>query len=209
MRSRIFDFLIASSSHRNGLDHSFDHLQSWTTWKQCLQEHPKASFLDSKAPKSLVNQGKNRCRFVWDVDAAGSNPVTPTKKARERTSLSLAFLIDVSIWSCFAKQNAGSHSPLADRQARLSDGERGNHVAKRSYPVTPTRKSLWSSTPHRDFSIECYKVAKKTSDGIDYEITIDGKNGYATVAMTKYYDGTEEPTLPINLGTHSIYFYAE
>ena len=71
------------------------------------------------------------------------------------------------------------------------------------------RKSLWSSTPHRDFSIECYKVAKKTPDGIDYEITIDGKNGYATVAMTKYYDGTEEPTLPINLGTHSIYFYAE
>ena len=38
---------------------------------------------------------------------------------------------------------------------------------------------------------------------------IDGKNGFATVAMTKYYDGTEEPTLPINLGTHSIYFYAE
>ena len=71
------------------------------------------------------------------------------------------------------------------------------------------RKSLWSSTPHRDFSIECYKVAKKTPDGIDYEITIDGKNRYATVAMTKYYDGTEEPTLPINLGTHSIYFYAE
>ena len=72
-----------------------------------------------------------------------------------------------------------------------------------SNPVTP------SSTPHRDFSIECYKVAKKTPDGIDYEITIDGKNGYATVAMTKYYDGTEEPTLSINLGTHSIYFYAE
>ena len=38
---------------------------------------------------------------------------------------------------------------------------------------------------------------------------IDGKNEYATVAMTKYYDGTEEPTLPINLGTHSIYFYVE
>ena len=29
------------------------------------------------------------------------------------------------------------------------------------------------------------------------------------VAMTKYYAGTEEPTLPISLGTHSIYFYAE
>ena len=54
-----------------------------------------------------------------------------------------------------------------------------------------------------------YKVVKKTPDGIDYEITIDGKNGYATVAMTKYYEGAESPTLPINLGSHSIYFYAK
>ena len=43
MRSRIFDFLIASISHRDELDHSFDHLQLRTTWKQCDGEHPKAS----------------------------------------------------------------------------------------------------------------------------------------------------------------------
>ena len=78
MRSRIFDFLIASIFHRNVLDHTFDHLASRTTWKQCDGEHPKAPFSDTKAPKSLVNQGKNRLRFLWDVDAAGSNPVTPT-----------------------------------------------------------------------------------------------------------------------------------
>ena len=36
-------------------------------------------------------------RDVWDVDAAGSNPVAPTKKPRERLILSLGFLIDVSI----------------------------------------------------------------------------------------------------------------
>ena len=54
-----------------------------------------------------------------------------------------------------------------------------------------------------------YKVEQKTPAGTDYKITIDGKEGYATVAMTTYADGTEEPTLPINLGTHSIYFYAE
>ena len=63
------------------LDHSFDHLRLWTTWKQCDGEHPKASFSDTKAPKSLVNQGKNRCRFVWELDAAGSSPVTSTKIA--------------------------------------------------------------------------------------------------------------------------------
>ena len=54
-----------------------------------------------------------------------------------------------------------------------------------------------------------YKVEQRTPAGTDYKITIDGKEGYATVAMTTYADGTEEPTLPINLGTHSIYFYAE
>ena len=53
-----------------------------------------------------------------------------------------------------------------------------------------------------------YKVEQKTPAGTDYKVTIDGKEGYATVAMTTYADGTEEPTLPINLGTHSIYFYA-
>ena len=54
-----------------------------------------------------------------------------------------------------------------------------------------------------------YTVQQKTPAGTDYKITIDGKDGYATVAMTTYADGSEEPTLPINLGTHSIYFYAE
>ena len=54
-----------------------------------------------------------------------------------------------------------------------------------------------------------YTVSGRNPEGRDYHITIDGKSGYATVAMTTYADGTEEPTLPINLGTHSIYFYAE
>ena len=79
MRSRILDFLTASISNRKRLDHSFDHLQSWTTWKQCDGEHPKASISDEKAPKTRKNHAKNRCRFVWEHDVAGSNPVIPTK----------------------------------------------------------------------------------------------------------------------------------
>ena len=73
------------------LDHSFDHLRIWTTWKQCLQENPKASFSDTKAPKSLVNQAKNRWRFLWDVDAAGSNPATPTKNQPKTSLFRLVF----------------------------------------------------------------------------------------------------------------------
>ncbi len=54
-----------------------------------------------------------------------------------------------------------------------------------------------------------YSVKRRTPDGIDYEITVDGIDGYATVAMTTYADGTQEPTLPISLGEYSMYFYAD
>ena len=51
-----------------------------------------------------------------------------------------------------------------------------------------------------------YKVQRKTPKGTDYEVTIDGIKGYAAVAPTEYYDGSEVPTLPINLGDFSLYF---
>ena len=51
-----------------------------------------------------------------------------------------------------------------------------------------------------------YTIMQKTPDGTDYEVTIDGVSGYATVASTGYYDDPEIPTLPINIGDYSIYF---
>ena len=51
-----------------------------------------------------------------------------------------------------------------------------------------------------------YKVISKTPKGTDYELVINGQTGYATVAPTKYYNGTEVPTLPINFGDYSLYF---
>ena len=51
-----------------------------------------------------------------------------------------------------------------------------------------------------------YEVIQKTSKGTDYEIIIDGVTGYATVAPTEYYDGSEIPTLPINIDGYSLYF---
>jgi hypothetical protein len=47
---------------------------------------------------------------------------------------------------------------------------------------------------------------QKTPKGTDYEIIIDGVNGYATVAPTEYYAGSEIPTLPINIDGYSLYF---
>ena len=38
------------------------------------------------------------------------------------------------------------------------------------------------------------------------QIIIDEVTGYATLSPTEYYDGSEEPTLPISIGDYSIYF---
>ena len=51
-----------------------------------------------------------------------------------------------------------------------------------------------------------YKAQHKTPKGTDYDITINGQDGYATVAPTEYYDGSDVPTLPINLGEYGLYF---
>lgn len=51
-----------------------------------------------------------------------------------------------------------------------------------------------------------YKVSRETPDGTDYEITIDGVSGYATVAPTEYYNDQTIPTLPINIDGYSVYF---
>ena len=51
-----------------------------------------------------------------------------------------------------------------------------------------------------------YKKTKTTLKSTDYEIVIDGQIGYATVAPTEYYNGTEVPTLPISIGGYALYF---
>ncbi len=65
--------------------------------------------------------------------------------------------------------------------------------------------TLVDSTNNKTYS-GTYTVQKKTPHGTDYEIAIDGINGYATVAPTKYYDDSEVPSLPINLGECALYF---
>lgn len=54
-----------------------------------------------------------------------------------------------------------------------------------------------------------YKLIDTTLESNNYEVTIDVKTGYATVALTEYNDGSKEATLPINLGEYSLYFYED
>ena len=63
-------------------DHSFDHLQVWTTWELWTLRHEKARISDKKAPKTTQNEAKDWYCFLWDQDVAGSSPVTSTKQKR-------------------------------------------------------------------------------------------------------------------------------
>ena len=72
-------------------DHSFDHLQVWTTWEEWTLWHEKARFSDEKTPKSTQNEAKDCYCFLWELDAAGSSPVTSTKNQRRGFAPPLVF----------------------------------------------------------------------------------------------------------------------
>ena len=79
-------------------------------WKQCLREHRKAPFSDSKAPKSLVNQGKNRLRFLWDHQAAGLSPVAPTKISGFDRKIKAVRGILAAFYFIFKEQHYGKNN---------------------------------------------------------------------------------------------------
>ncbi len=89
--------------------------------------------------------------------------------------------------------------------------ENGNHSNAKVIKMTLIAKdgkiTITDVTNNKTYE-GTYTVSGKNPKGTDYHITIGGKTGYAGVAMTKYADGTEEPTLPISLDGYSMYFYA-
>ena len=78
-------------------DHNLDHLQVWTTWELWTLWHEKARFSDEKARKSTQNEAKNRCFCVWEHDAAGSSPVTPTSGVLRAILKAFFFVYRISI----------------------------------------------------------------------------------------------------------------
>ena len=89
-QGELFDRLTVRGSNIFGLDcrfkkwadHTFDHLQTWTVWKQCEREHQKALISDTKAPKSRKNHLKIKCATLRDVEVASSHSPPEARQAR-------------------------------------------------------------------------------------------------------------------------------
>lgn len=57
--------------------------------------------------------------------------------------------------------------------------------------------------------IGTYQQSQVDPSSILYEVEVEGKEGVAVAAMTTYQDGSQEPTLILNLGDHTVNFFAE
>lgn len=68
--------------------------------------------------------------------------------------------------------------------------------------------TLTDRTNHRTYT-GTYQRSKDSPQGVIYEVTMEGQEGYAAVGMTTYQDGRQEPTLIFNLGDYAVNFFAE
>ena len=61
------------------VDHITDHLPFRSTRKQWNGERRRTRFSEWKGAEKAIFSGKCLHRFVWEQDAGGSSPFTPTK----------------------------------------------------------------------------------------------------------------------------------
>ena len=67
--------------------------------------------------------------------------------------------------------------------------------------------SLDDRTNHQSYS-GSYRRRQADRRSNIYEITLDGREGIASVSMTQYHDGTQIPTFIIRLDDHALTFHA-
>lgn len=131
--------------------------------------------------------------FVFTLSACGSNVVSIENYAwKMRTVMSNDIELadsDAIVLAVGEKDEMYPDAKIVDLTLTAKDG----------------KLTITDATNNKTYT-GTYSVEKTTSDGTNYKVTIDGKEGYATVAPTEYYDGSEVSTLPINLGEYSVYF---
>ena len=103
--------------------------------------------MDEKARGEAVAESTKR---LGEESSPKASTLVPAKQRKGRQSASfLRWLGHSSLQSSLCERSdaeLGSHSPLEDRQARLSGGERANHGAKRSYPSAISGRAMFAPT---------------------------------------------------------------
>lgn len=68
--------------------------------------------------------------------------------------------------------------------------------------------TLSDETNHKTYTVT-YNLKGMDPRSANYEVTVDGAEGLAVVAMTAYHDGSQEPTFIINLYDYAVNFSAQ
>ena len=95
-------------SAKNPADHITDHLPFRSTRKQWTGERRRAQFSERKGAEKAIFGGKCHHKCVWEQDAAGSSPVTPTKnqpKMRFFAPLSADFMLIIGFYPPLRKKS--------------------------------------------------------------------------------------------------------
>lgn len=102
----------------------------------------------------------------------------------------------------------------ANEGQAVAYGERGSSTLENALPMELicTAKDgvlmLTDRTNGKTYS-GTYKQKETDPQSTHYDVTLDGADGLAVVAMTTYHDGSQDPTFIINLDEYVINFFVE
>ena len=111
------------------VDHITDHLPFRSTRKQWTGERRRARFSERKGAEKAIFSGNCRHRSVWEQDAAGSNPVTPTIKERRPSRAPLFYLrrdgrFEAAEKRSFSKRRRRGRSRILSLRPKRPNAER-------------------------------------------------------------------------------------
>lgn len=140
-------------------------------------------------------------------------------------TLGVIFAVLAMVVSCFVGCSAGEKVKITDHEWQLSTAQNENGdviVRSQDYSEVYTDaelKNVILTADENGFTINDldtgesysgeYKVENTGGEGVIYEITINGKTGYASCAPTTYKDGAKSDTLTMSIGGYSLTFYAK
>lgn len=139
-------------------------------------------------------------------------------------SFAVLFAVIAIASSCFVGCGAAEKVKITDREWQLSTAQNENGdviVRSQEYSEVYTGaeiKNVILTADEKGFTIKDldtgksysgeYKVEDTQGEGFIYEITLNGKTGYAGTAPAKYYDGAKSDTLTMSIGGCSLTFHA-